>query len=386
MPPHDEDDELPAPRVHALNAVENPGDIERVEEGDGAVRYTDVMLLAPGVWTDSESRMQVDYSAEGIKNSVDNWQDDTVNLLHDVDNEVSEVGRVDTESVYADDMGNLYGDVVLHRENAASEYADEAMRSALESGGAEGLGGPSVEIAADRLDDGATPPELVEATFSGLGLVSNPASKPVDFSRQAAQRAVALADGSDAGCFTLQEEDHDMDTTIDTDELRARLSDAGVDLDDDVDDETLQAAAESALELQEDEDGDDDPDDEEPDDESDSEDGGDDEPEEEEEGDDVDIDMSELAERQEALEQRLTSLEDELQQLQSADEELSELREDLAAAERVDDLAERLSELEDEPEDPNSLADAGADDAGRQGVEHTTSFSRHDPVGRSATR
>lgn len=376
----DTDEPAESARVFALAGLENPGDIERVEE-DGRVRYTNVKLLAPGKWTDAESRTEVNYSADGIQASVDNWEDDTVNLLHDVDNDVSEVGSVDTDEVFADDRGNLYGPIVLDMDSPASEYADQALQSALESGGAKGLGGPSVEIAADRLDDSAQPPELVEATFSGLGLVKRPASKPVDFARQTAERAVALS-GADSALYTRQEDQ--MDTNIDTDELRARLSEQGVELGDDLGDDDLRSAVGDAIELEndEEEDGEDGDDsegnDEEPE----------DDPDDDEEGEPSEMEaaVEQIAEELQAVKERLQIIEDETEQLRSEDADLSDIQEtleDLADAERVDSVEERLEALEDEPEEPNSLADAQPDTPQRNTGEHTTSFGSHGSLGRS---
>lgn len=204
-------------------------DLERIErrEEDNSVRYTNIMLLAPGEWTDAGSRETVWYSPEGIANSVDNWEDNTVNLLHDMDNEVSEVGEVDTDTTAVDDDGNLYGDIVLHMENAASEYADEMMQTALESGGEKGIGGPSVEIPSDITEhnDERGILELVEATFSGVGLVDRPASKPVDMGVQSADRVVALSSAEEADVWTQRTNtDKDRIAGMDPEDLDERLS------------------------------------------------------------------------------------------------------------------------------------------------------------------
>lgn len=380
--------------ILSLADVRQPGTIERREE-EGSVRYTDVLLIAPGVWTDANSRQRIWYSPEGIQNSADNWADDRLNLLHEQEDETLEIGHVDTASTYVDETGNLYGDLVLHRDNDASRLADDSLKRALETGGAEGIRGPSVELRGEeyRWNSEHEAHELVEGTFTGVGLVglgltAGPASKPADFARQTAARAVALADGDgDPPVYTL---DNDHEMTIDTETVRQRLADEGVELDD-VDDDTLETALADALETEASDPDPDDPpadgteadlqEDEDDEDEAEEQTDGDDTPEDEDEDDgDDETDMSalveqlnanfgEVQERLEALDQRLTSLEDETEQLRTSDTSMTEIADQLetladgaAEAETVSDLESRLEALESEPEEPKSLADGASFD------------------------
>lgn len=228
----------------ALAQFRNPGDIQRVEETGNTVRYKRVMQLSPGSWTDAGSEQTVDYSPDGIRASAENWVDmdairdqvpdwrelnnrertrrlreldesvmaDSVpiNLLHGPSlysaDSLDEVGEVPADSVIVDDDGRLYGDLVLHGESPQSETAIDLMDEVLEASQEPGVQpppvGPSVEIPADDIEeDGRGTMVLKEAWFSAIGVVFNPASRPVELGAQAAQRAVALqsAGGESAG-------------------------------------------------------------------------------------------------------------------------------------------------------------------------------------------
>ncbi|QLG62823.1 hypothetical protein [Halorarum salinum] len=372
------DDELrDIATVHDLADVQDPGRIERVEQDGGTVRYRNILMLAPGVWGDAGSGRHIYYSPEGIENSADNWEASTVNLFHERDNEVTDVGDVDTDTVFVDEEGGLYGDIVLHMDNAASQFADDALQNALETDGREGLQGPSVELRGDeyRFNEEYGTHELVEGTFNGLGLVGlgvspGPGSKDAAFAEQTQERAVALAGTDDPALLTLQ--DHDQ-TAMTRDEQIALLAEHGIDLDDDVDDDDVQALMD-ALELQ-DEDG------EEEDNESESEDGedgdgGEDGTEEEDDDEDVDINLEEVAgrvddvaEQVQTNAERIEALAEATEALQQDDVDLAEMSEslstlaesidDMADAEAVADLESRLSDIEDEPEESTSLADVG---------------------------
>jgi len=80
---------------------------------------------------------------------------------------------------------------------------------------------------------------LKEGFISGLGLVKNPASKPVHFARQTAERGVALSEG--ANTYRLEAEQIDM---ADIDVIRDTMSEAGVDVEE-MDDEAVMDMAES---------------------------------------------------------------------------------------------------------------------------------------------
>lgn len=183
----------------ALAEFRNPGDIQRVAEG-GDIRYKRVMLLAPGVWTDAGSRETVLYDGTAIRESADDWTENQVNLLHGPAlhnaSSLADVGEVDLDSLMVDDQDRLYGDVVLHGDSAASELAIDLMDEALETGGQQGIDGPSVEIVEDDVQfDSERGLSVMESmTFGGIGLVFNPASEPVDLANQMRERAVAMAE------------------------------------------------------------------------------------------------------------------------------------------------------------------------------------------------
>lgn len=356
-----------------LAELQDPGAIERVEES-GTVRYTNILLLAPGIWGDAGSGRHILYSPEGIENSADNWEDDTVNLFHERENEVTDVGRVDTESVYlGEDTGGLYADVVLHMDNPASEFADEALQNALETDGREGIQGPSVELRGEeyRFNESEGVHELVEGTFNGLGLVGlgvspGPGSKDAAFAEQTRNRAVALAGTEHADVLTLQN-----NVTMNTDHVLEQLRERGISVGDDPDEDTLTTLAEAFdLELQEEE--------EEEDEEEESEEQNEEETEEEEEEEDVEINLEEVAtrveeigstvaensERIDAMAERFEDVDDSasLSDLFKTVSNVSETLETLAEAETVEELDQRLSDLEDTEEEATSLADVGAVD------------------------
>lgn len=215
----------------ALAEQATPGTIERVELDDGSVRYENLKLLGVGVWGDAATQRQFLYSARTIKALADSIADNTLNLFHEQDNETTEVGRLDRESVYIGDDDGLYGDIVLSMDNSASEFADEAMQDALESGGDVGLKGPSLEIAdpdhSYNRQAGAL--EVVDGTVTGVALVGlgvspGPGSKDAAFAEQTQERAVALAEASNATVVTPQTNDTSMITNTIAEQLADRLS------------------------------------------------------------------------------------------------------------------------------------------------------------------
>lgn len=358
------DDETPVNPLFSLSDIETEP-IERIEEGGDTVRYKSILALAPGVWTDSGSRETIWYSPEGIRN-LEVVDDNVVNIMHDSENSVSQAGQIDPESVEATDNG-LYVDVVVDTTNAAGQYADENMQATLESGGAKGFGGPSVEISAEGQDvefnNKKGMQELKGGRITGLGFVKSPASKSASFSRQVAQRGVALADAeSGRTVMKLQSETHAMDEA-ELEELREKHG-----LSDDVDASTIQELAEAGL-LSLEEDDDEEEEDEEEEDTENAED--EDEPPEEEEGDEDDEpeedEEPDLEDQVAAMDERLQNLEDMIESAMAAEdvqEELEAFEEELADAETVSELSEakedlekRLSALEDEPKTPRSLAD-----------------------------
>jgi len=348
-------------RLAAEDNIQNPDDIERVEEDGGAVRYTDIMLLAPGTWTDAASQQTIWYAPDAIKQSAANWSDDVVNLLHD-QNDVSEVGRVDADSVYADDDGRMYGDLVLSGESGASQYAVELMDAALSDDEDSILGGPSVEITDDTTewDDTRGLEKMVEMTFSGVGLVTEPASKPAAFDSQTRERAVALADAD-----------------IDKDDIQLMTRELEVSREDFAEfvAENYDVSEEEALEMIDDgaasqmtemvkdllrgeaeemEDSDDEDDDEEE-----MKDSEDDEDEEEDRiyGED---EVAELQDRIDELESRLADAEGD------DGDEVAEKLSDIE--DQVVDIEKRLSDLESEPQTKSLAAPDDVDDSDEEGA------------------
>ena len=334
--------------------------IEREEVGESEVVYRNVKVLESGRWTDSGSGEEIWYSPEGLKN-LEVRDDNHINIMHDSGNDVSTVGEMENATA---ESGELYADLRLDTSSAAGEYADENLQQALETNGQQGFGGPSVEIDAEgqKVEHNAKMgvQELKEGYISGLGLVKNPASKPVHFARQTAERGVALSEG--ANTYRLEAEQIDM---ADIDVIRDTMSEAGVDVSE-MDDEAVMDMAESlhddlmdALEMGYHKDDD----------------------EEEEE----DMEMQGMGEEEvlNLIQEEVGDLRGEIDELRNEmmgeemAEELSDdletAKEELAAAETVqelqdakDDLEKRLSEVEsttkelaEEPEEPRTMADNG---------------------------
>jgi hypothetical protein len=338
--------------------------IEREELGDNEVVYRNVKVLQSGTWTDSGSGETIWYSPRGLEN-LDVTDDNTVNIMHDSDNDVSAVGEM--ENARAED-GELYADLRINTSDAAGEYADENMQQTLESNGAKGFGGPSVEIDAEgqeieyNAERGLK--ELVKGKVSGLGLVANPASKPTAFARQTANRGVALSEGQTT--YTLEGETISM---ANAEEIRETLDSAGLGdtIDDMTDEEVMDFAQNLHSDLMGDLEGDGDAE------ASDDIENGTHYGDEEDEDDEEDMDMAEdgeMMEELQAVKQRLEVLEDEMETL-SAQGMTESDAEDLADAEDVSELsdavetldkelsevAETTKELAEEPEEPKSLAD-----------------------------
>lgn len=185
--------------------------IERIQEDDTTVRYTSLKLLSPGVWSDAGSKTATYYPPEGISNLDPHFDENEhdgppLNIMHDMDveeweaHEPSIAGHIDPGSLGTDDDGNLYGDIVLDTSTGAGQYADENLKSTLENQGTVGFGGPSVEIPAEGLQQSHDPergmPRVDGGRLTGAALVMDPASKNVNFAREAARRPIAMGDGS----------------------------------------------------------------------------------------------------------------------------------------------------------------------------------------------
>jgi len=347
------------------------GAIERIEQSDGTVRYTNLSLLSPGKWTDSGSGETIYYSERGIAN-MEVTPDNTLNLMHDVDpstgavNPASDIGAIDAESASTNDKGELVADVVLHMANAASEYADENLQAALESGGKVGFGGPSVEIPAEgqELERNGDVLELVQGKVDGAGLVMQPASKTVDFQNQTAEKGVALSAESDElarktkGVY-LQEEgmsESDAERELaDPETYRDTLEDHGVDTGDMTDDEIM-ALYEALMDDMEDAEMGDYEDDEEEED-MDMGDG------EEDEEDDMDMDMEDgMGDGMAYIEEEIDDLWDKLRKIEDAmmdEQEMSARLSELADAETVEELQADLEEMDKQLSQGRTLADNG---------------------------
>lgn len=381
--------------------------IEREELDGDRVAYRRVRLLDTGVWTDKESRTPTLYGETGMENLDLEWDESKyegppVNIMHDADqttgepNDTSVGGYIEPGSVTVDD-GSVYADLVLDRGESAGAYADDNLRTALESGGTAGFGGPSVELDIDPArdlkpsDHPVAREELVGGALSGVALVMDPASKASSFARQTSERAVALSASGGETPMVYHLKHGGMSDTLPAAQLLESLDvdENDLDLADDVElanvpvQELVALIAESygadpaelmdALdpfldgdaEMQEDEE-----------DEEEAEDGEEDE-EDDDEGDDVDIDMDEEVA---ALEERIAALEEMVDSLMAADdveEELEEAKEELAAAEEVkelastveelestaEDLQERARKLEEQPKNPKALAGEGNGDS-----------------------
>ena len=212
--------------------------IERIDEGDGLVRFTSIRLLSPGVWSDAGSETATYYPPEGIANLEAHYDPDKhdgppVNIMHDLDmdefepHEASVAGHIDPDTLDTDDEGNLYGDLVFNTSNGAGQYAAENLEATLNSEGAVGFGGPSVEIPAEGLqqthDQARDLPRVDGGLLSGAGMVFNPASKSVNFAREAARRPIAMADGSkDAKALTLESDSMSDGNQLEADPANVR--------------------------------------------------------------------------------------------------------------------------------------------------------------------
>ena len=197
--------------------------IERIEEGENTVRYTSIKLIAPGTWGDAGSGQYAHYPPEGIKNLEAHYDESRfdgppLNIMHDLHmdefeaHEPSIAGYIDPDSIGHDDEGAKFADLVLDTSTGAGQYADENLQSTLENKGNVGFGGPSVEIPGEGLDqtydERRDMYQVNGGRLTGAALVTDPASKSVSFSREAARRPVAMSGGNpNAKVLTLQDTD-----------------------------------------------------------------------------------------------------------------------------------------------------------------------------------
>ncbi len=366
LPDRTDDNMLARGRVLASRRLAGP--IER-EEQDGAVVYKNLKILSEGAWTDSESREELYYDPANLEVV----EGATVNVMHDDNNDVSEVGTLLADSAYVEN-GDLYADVQLHLDNAASEYADENLQKTLESEGRVGFGGPSVEIPADgqEIDTTTKPPELEDGKISGLAFVSQPAARTTAFAQQVQERQVALADGSSHKSVYVESDDMSR-KLMDVDELRETLDMFGFDgLDEMTDDEVGEMAedlhADLMEQLQEESDM------------------------EAADGDEGDMAMGDMMQELEEMQQELQELRDKEEEMEQEMMEMKEhmdmsyhsSAEELEAAlrEAKEDLEKRLAQLEEEPKEPRTMADSDEEadwsdaDSGYRYSSGTNSLSR----------
>ncbi len=374
----------------AIHELQEPGRIERVEQGNGRVRFKDLMLLSPGIWTDAASRQAIYYGPKGIKSAAENITENRVNFLHEREDETWMVGEFDPDTVYVDDKGRLFADVIIDTTKAAGQLADEALTKALETNGTQGIEGPSVEIRGLDYewneDKGAK--EIIEAELNGLALVGvgispGPASETASFAHQTRERAVALAEGdgptprilrlnmSDRAPDgetvpgtdepTMPDEAHKLANRLLADMDKREVADIvadtwdGLSVDDvlEILDDAQEAIAPDEAEPEE-----------APDDEGEA-DMGEDEDEEDEA--DLEQDEDEEDEPPEAtmateLRELIQALREDLEQrLADLEAQLADLDDQAATTEALSDVDQRLAKLENEPKDPKSLADHNGD-------------------------
>jgi len=370
---------LSSPRLHLAEFNTEP--IKRTELGSDTVRYDNLALLSEGVWTDQASKTPTLYASDAFSDIEARWDDSEhdgppVNDMHDINkttgqvNQTSVAGHIDPNSLRVNG-DTLMGDVVLDTSTPAGELADNRLQDALNSGGNEGYGGPSVELDLDpqehlreQSDHPRAEAEITGGYLTGLGLVMNQADKNIGFDKETAKRAVAMSSNSDKAIYTqdtgmtarmLTEDDEKLKTlaeNLDTTEKKVK--------------ESLTAL------LQEDEEDEEDMEEEAVDEEPDEEMGDYEEDEEDEEqemqdgdGDDDAIDV---------LEEQIDDLWGEIEEMKEAmttqsemSDELEAARDELADAESVaelqeakDELDKRLSHIEDE-EKTKTLADGESD-------------------------
>jgi hypothetical protein len=378
---------LSTPQHLTLKSLETEP-IKRVSENSNKVRYKSLKLLSPGIWADAGSQTETYYPPEGIANLEADYDESKhdgppVNIMHDLDvedweaHEPSVAGHVDPDTLDTDDDGNLYGDVVFDTATGAGQYADENLQSTLEKEGALGFGGPSVEIPARGLqqshDEVRDMPRVDGGLLTGVAMVMDPASKSVNFAREAARRPVALSGESGNNAKVLTQQSGSMRTLANAEEVREIMERFGFDVGD-MDDEEMMEMAEDLhedlmdqMKREEGEDADGEGA------EMETHDGEDDEEDDDEDEDmemQEDGDLEAVEERVQSLASRLEDVEDALSQAMQADDVEATLEDakgqELAAADTVaeleearDELDRRLEALESEGKESKTLADAG---------------------------
>jgi hypothetical protein len=362
--------------------------IERVEEGGNTVRYKSLKLLSPGVWSDAGSQTATYYPPDGIANLQAEYDESEydgppVNIMHDLDmdtfeaHDASVAGHIDPDTLDTDDEGNLFADIVFDTSTGAGQFADENLQSTLENEGTVGFGGPSVEIPAEGLvqehDAQRDMPRVDGGLLSGCAMVMDPASKSVNFAREAARRPVAMSASGESG-KVLTHESVDMRTLADAGEIRETLGMFGLDTDDLDDEEVMDMAEDLHEDLMDELEGDDAEmgdyeDDDEDEEDAEMEDDMDEEEEDDEDEMEMADDMETVMERVQNLASRLEDVEDAMSQAMTAEDVDAELEDaagnKLADAETVktlteakEELEDRIKELENQPAESKTLTDA----------------------------
>lgn len=358
---------MQAPRIMAGGSLDSEP-IEREELEGNSVRYNNIKLLDRGVWTDSGSETPTLYDETTFENTVADFEESEhdgppVNIAHDLDsngepNDASIGGHIDPESIRTDGDA-LFGDIVLDLDDPAGAFADENLKSALESGGEVGFS-PSVELTPEEMGEAEmmrAEEHVKSALLTGLGLVREPASKSVDFAHETRNRAVAMSANSQDS-LVLERTDSSMD-----EEKLATLREQ-YNLSEGVDEGTIKELLEAGAIALEEDDEEEESEGEEEDEDVENEEGDDEEEEEEEEtemqAEDVMAEVEDLRGRVNEIESMLEEAADQ-SELEEAKSELEdateELKQELADAETVEEIDKRLSSLEDEPEDPKTFSD-----------------------------
>ena len=199
-------------RALADHPMDPPGPIQR-EESDDGIRYSNILILAPGEWTDGATGETLFYSpdltehiasepAERVPERNGRTQN-IVNFDHNKQEQLAEVGHFDVDSLARDDHGNLYADVILWNDTSMSQDAVALMDRALETEGQQGAGGFSVEIPFENerteYDKDRGMEAMVAGDLAGLAIARQSASAPAATAQQFADRAIALSNDADPG-------------------------------------------------------------------------------------------------------------------------------------------------------------------------------------------
>ena len=387
LPDRTDDNMLAAAQHLTLKSLETEP-IERVQEGT-EVRYRNLKLLSPGIWADAGSQTETYYPPEGVANLEAHYDESEhngppVNIMHDLDteaweaHEASVAGYVDPNTLDTDDDGNLYGDVVFDTDKGAGQFADDNLKSTLENEGTVGFGGPSVEIPGEGLQQSHDPqrdmPRVDGGRLTGVAMVMDPASKSVNFAREAARRPVAMsAAGGTKGKALTRKPTGMSKQLMDAGEVREIMEMFGIDTGDLDDEEVTDMAMDLHDDLMDEMEGDGEDaemgdyggeDDDEEDDMEMAEHG--DEEDDEEDMEMADDDMSAMQDQLANLSARLEDLEDAMSQAMTAGDVDAELEDaagnKLADAETVEELDRRLAAIEEQPAEGKTLADADNSD------------------------